>query len=63
MSHLAETRRNLGDLQGARDLHKQTLVSRRRLFGNDHPDSQTSMRNLAAVRRMLDGLWVLLVIR
>ena len=54
MNNLAETRRALGDLQGARDLHEQALAARRRVLGDDHPDTLTSMNNLAAVRRELD---------
>jgi tetratricopeptide (TPR) repeat protein len=56
MNNLAETRRELGDLQGARDLHEQTLAARRRMLGNDHPDTLTSMNNLGATRRKLGDL-------
>jgi hypothetical protein len=56
MNNLAETRRGLGDLQGARDLHEQTLAGYRRVLGDDHPDTITSMNNLAAVRRELEEL-------
>jgi hypothetical protein len=54
MSDLAETYRALGDLQHARELHQKTLTARRRVLGNDHPDTVTSVSNLAAVRRELD---------
>jgi hypothetical protein len=36
MNSLALTRRALGDLQGARDLFKETLTARRRVLGDDH---------------------------
>jgi hypothetical protein len=42
-------------LEGARDLHEQTLAARRRVLGEDHPDTLISMNNLAAVRRQLEG--------
>lgn len=54
MHHLAGTRRALGDLQGARQLHEQTLAGRRRILGDDHPDTLASMSKLAEVRRKLD---------
>jgi hypothetical protein len=54
MNNLAVARRNLGDLQGARDLHEQTLAARRRVLGADHPDTLLSMSNLATVRHNLD---------
>jgi hypothetical protein len=55
MNSLAEIRRALGDLQGAHDLHEQTLSARRRVLGNDHPDTLSSMEKLAVVRRKLEG--------
>src|SRR6266508_3164222 len=56
MNNLAETRRALGDLQGARDLHEQALAGRRRVLGDDHPNTLTSMNNLALTRRALGDL-------
>jgi len=56
MNNLAETRRNQGDLDGAHQLHEQTLAARRRVLGDDHPDTLTSTNNLAAVRRELGEL-------
>lgn len=53
MSSLAMTRRALGDLPGARDLHEQALAGRRRVLGDDHSDTLTSMNNLTQVRREL----------
>jgi hypothetical protein len=47
MNNLAVTRRNLGDLQGARSLHEQALAGYRRVLGEDHPDTLQSMNNLA----------------
>jgi len=56
MHNLATTRRALGDLQGAQDLYEQALAGRRRVLGDDHPDTLASMTNLAETRRELDGL-------
>ena len=56
MSHLAETRRDLGDLRGARDLHEQALAARQRVLGDDHPETEQSLSNLADLRRQLEGL-------
>jgi Tetratricopeptide repeat len=53
MSNVALTYRVLGDPQGANELHEQTLTTRRRVLGDDHPDTLNSMNNLAAVRREL----------
>ncbi len=47
MNNLAETLRALGDHAGARELHEQTLAARRRLLGDEHPDTLSSMNNLA----------------
>jgi tetratricopeptide (TPR) repeat protein len=56
MNNLAESRRVLGDPQGARDLHEQALAARRRVLGDDHPDTLTSMNNLALTQRALGDL-------
>jgi hypothetical protein len=56
MSNLAITRYELGDLQGAYDLLEKALAGRRRMLGDSHPDTLTSMSNLARVRRELGGL-------
>jgi hypothetical protein len=56
MSNLAETRRDLDDLQGARELHEQALAGRRLVLGDNHPDTLASMNNLATVRRELGEL-------
>jgi len=56
MNNLAETRRALGDLQGARELHQQNLVNLQRVLGEDHPETLASMNNLAEVRRNLGDL-------
>jgi hypothetical protein len=56
MSHLAETRRSLVDLHGARELHEQTLAAHRRMLGEDHPDTLASMDNLETMHRGLEEL-------
>jgi hypothetical protein len=56
MNNLATSRWALGDLQGAHDLHEQTLTGRRRLLGDGHPDTLISMNNLAELHRELDEL-------
>jgi tetratricopeptide (TPR) repeat protein len=56
MNDLAETRRDLGDLQGARQLFEETLTARQRVLGDDHPDTLWSMHDLAATRRNLGDL-------
>jgi hypothetical protein len=43
MNNLATTRRNLGDLDGARQLQEQVLAGRRRVLGDDHPETLTSI--------------------
>ena len=49
MYDLAATRRDVGDLDGARQLHEQTLTARRRVLGEDHPDTLRSMNSLASI--------------
>ena len=56
MNDLAETLRNLGDLQGARELREQALAARRRVLGADHPDTLRSMNNLARIQQRLEEL-------
>jgi tetratricopeptide (TPR) repeat protein len=58
MHNLALTRRDLGDLQGARELFEQALTARRRVLGDDHPATLWSMQSLALVRRALGDLQV-----
>jgi hypothetical protein len=53
---LAGARFELGDLHGARSLHDQVLAIRRRVFCDDHPDTLTSMNNLAEVLYTLGDL-------
>jgi tetratricopeptide (TPR) repeat protein len=48
LNNLAETRRALGDAEGARELHEQVVAVRRRVLGEEHPDTLTSLNNLAA---------------
>jgi tetratricopeptide (TPR) repeat protein len=56
MNNLAETRRDLGDLDGARQLHEQALASCRQVLGEDHPNTLTSMSNLALTLAALGNL-------
>jgi Tetratricopeptide repeat len=53
LDSLPVTRRDLGDLQGARQLFEQTLAARRRVLGGDHPDTLNLMNNLAELQRKL----------
>jgi tetratricopeptide (TPR) repeat protein len=46
-ARLAEARWAAGDLPGARKIHEQVLDVRRRVLGEEHPDTLTSMNNLA----------------
>ena len=48
MNNLAETLQAQGDLTGARKLHEETLAIQRRVLGPEHPDTLTSMNNLAS---------------
>jgi hypothetical protein len=41
-------------VQAARDLDQDTLDRRRRLLGDDHPDTLTSANNLAIDLRRLE---------
>jgi hypothetical protein len=50
---LAADLRALGEAQAARDLDQDTLDRRRRILGEDHPDTLTSADNLAADLRAL----------
>ena len=45
--------RSRGQFQLARELHEQALAGRRRVLGEEHPDTLTSMNNLANVPRQL----------
>jgi tetratricopeptide (TPR) repeat protein len=51
--NLANTLRALGNSLGARDLHEQCLEVRRRVLGDEHPDTLRSMNNLAFTLRDL----------
>jgi hypothetical protein len=44
---LAHDLRELGEVQAARDLDQDTLDRRRRVLGQDHPDTLASATNLA----------------
>jgi hypothetical protein len=41
---------------GARDIHEQALSGYRWVLGDDHPDTQRSIKHLEAVRRELGEL-------
>jgi hypothetical protein len=56
MNNLAMTRRALGDLHDARDLLEQALAGRRRVLGEDHPDTLRSIKDLTQVQRDLGEL-------
>ncbi|HSO55527.1 MAG TPA: tetratricopeptide repeat protein [Actinomycetes bacterium] len=45
-----------GEYRQALTLDEQALAARRWVLGDDHPNTLTSMNNLAAVRRELDEL-------
>jgi tetratricopeptide (TPR) repeat protein len=53
---LGESRRHLGDLQGARGLLEQTLAARQQVLGLDHPDTLQSMSSLGETLRGLGDL-------
>jgi hypothetical protein len=52
-SYLAVGLRNMGRYAEARELDQDTLVHRRRLFGDDHPSTLSSAHNLAVDLREL----------
>jgi hypothetical protein len=45
--------RELGEIAAARDLDQDTLERRRRVLGEDHPDTVSSAHSLAAALREL----------
>src|SRR6266545_940405 len=48
--------RSRGQYQLARELHEQALVGCRRVLGDDHPDTLSTMNYLAVTRRALSDL-------
>jgi hypothetical protein len=50
---LATDRHMLGEMQAARDLHRDTFARQRRVLGNDHRDTLRSASNLAADLRAI----------
>jgi hypothetical protein len=48
MNNLAGTLWSQGDLTGARKIQEQVLEARRRVLGEDHPDTLSSLNNLAS---------------
>jgi Tetratricopeptide repeat len=53
---LAGCLRALGEIQAARDLDQDTLDRRRRVLGEDHPDTLLSADNLNADLRAMRAL-------
>jgi hypothetical protein len=49
LNDLAGALQAMGNLAGARDLHRQVLDVRRRVLGPEHPDTLTSINNLAGI--------------
>jgi hypothetical protein len=55
-NNLANSLRDLGEYQRARELDEDTLTRSRRVLGDDHPDTRRSVRDLATVLTALgDG--------
>jgi len=52
-SRLATNLRELGEYQQARALDQDTLARRRRVLGDDHPDTRIAAHNLAGDLRLL----------
>jgi hypothetical protein len=51
LHHVALHEAFRGDSRSARDVHEQVLDARRRLLGDGHPDTLSSMNNLAETLR------------
>ena len=49
MNNLAETLRAQGDLNGARELQEKVLEIRRRILGEEHPDTSNCEWNLLMI--------------
>jgi len=56
LSQTARYLRSRGQHRFALELDEQALAGRRRVLGEDHPDTLTSMNNLAETRRALGDL-------
>jgi hypothetical protein len=56
MGNLASTYRNQGRWKEAEELEVQVMETRKRVLGQEHPDTLTSMGNLA-VPRKTSGVW------
>jgi hypothetical protein len=54
--NLAAIRSDLGDLQGARELHEQAVAGYQRVLGEDEPETLASMLALAKIRQALGDL-------
>ena len=55
VSNLAAVLRDQGDLDAARTLHERALHIRETRLGAEHPDTQRSRRDLAAVVSALEN--------
>ena len=56
MNNLASTHRDAGRLKDAEALGVEVVEKRKRVLGDDHPDTLKSMLSLAATYRALDRL-------
>jgi hypothetical protein len=56
MNNLATTLWDQSDLANARTLYEQVLDARRRILGDEHPDTLQSMSNLAITLRKLSDI-------
>ncbi|KAH0544448.1 hypothetical protein GP486_008515 [Trichoglossum hirsutum] len=54
MANLASTYRNQGRWKEAEELEVQVMKTRKRVLGEEHPDTLTSMANLAFTFRSQD---------
>jgi hypothetical protein len=53
LAHAVPDLRELGEVQTARDLNRDTLERRRQILGQDHPDTLASASHLATDLRAL----------
>ena len=58
MNNLASALSVLGNVQGARELHEAELEVSRRVRGEEHPDTLTSMHNLCRLQDESEGMEV-----
>jgi hypothetical protein len=55
MNNLAIVLYALGEVVAARELDEKVLAVRRRVLGEEHPDTLTSMNNLAIIELRIGG--------